>query len=63
MEDWEIQNSICEKTVIHYQDLDNFGTKLDMLNEILRGHLLLFSTCELRTANTTCKAVRDFIRL
>ena len=29
----------------------------------VRGHLLLISTCELRTANATCKAVRDFIRL
>ena len=39
-EDWEISNAICEGTIIHYQDLDHFGTRLDMVNEILRGRVM-----------------------
>ena len=32
-------------------------------NVIIRGYLLLISTCELQTANATCKAVHDFISI
>ena len=39
-EDWEIPNAICEGTTIHDQDLDHFGIRLDMVNEILRGRVM-----------------------
>ena len=35
-EDWETPNTICEGTTINDQDLDNFWTRLDMVNEILK---------------------------
>ena len=39
-EDWEIPNAICEGTTIHDQDLDHFGTRLDVVNEILRERVM-----------------------
>ena len=39
-EDWEIPNALGEGTPIHNQDLDHFGTRLDMVNEILRGRIM-----------------------
>ena len=35
IEDWEISNSMCEGTAIRNQDLDHFGIRLEMVNEIL----------------------------
>ena len=39
-EDWKIPNTICDGTIIHNQGLDHFGTRLDMVNEILRGKFM-----------------------
>ena len=39
-EDFEIPNSMCEETPLHYLNLDNFSTKLDMANKVLRGRVM-----------------------
>ena len=33
-------NAICEGTTIHGQNLDHFGTRLDMVNEVLRRRVM-----------------------
>ena len=39
-EDWEIQNTLCEGTPLRDLNLDQFGTRLDMVNEVLRGRVM-----------------------
>ena len=39
-ENWEIPNAICGGTTLHDQDLDHFGTRLDMVNGVLRGRVM-----------------------
>ena len=39
-EDWEIPNTMCEGILLHNLNLDHFGTRLDMVNEVLRGRVM-----------------------
>ena len=39
-EDWEIPNTMCEGKLHHDLNLDYFGARLDMVNELLRGRVM-----------------------
>ena len=40
-EDWKFSNTMCKETPLHNLNLDHFGTRLDMVNEILRGSVII----------------------
>ena len=39
-EGWKILNTMCEGTPLHDLNLDHFGTRLDMVNKLLRGRVM-----------------------